>query len=463
MQRSKPKFYAALLFGGAGLFFLLLAVIRTGGLAQGSGGDKLVVQLALCGFAALSLLLIAAQGYSPFLVWAALFPVALAMFLRVLCLDHITQDYVLFLFPWTEAFRTAGGFWALKENIGNYNVPYLYFLAAVSRFRFPDLYAIKLFSIFFDLMLAWGGMRLTRILCGKESLRPLAAFSLLLLLPTVILNGSFWGQCDAIYTAFALHAFASALERKPAASVLLLAVAFSFKLQTVFLIPLWCVLWYAGRVKFRHLLLFPVGYAATIAPALLLGKPLADTLGVYAGQMGEYAGRLTMNAPSVYALIPYGVQVDTTLFSRLGIAAAFVLVLVLLSALYLRRAQLSDRALLTAAVLLAVGVPFLLPTMHERYFFMAEALTVVWACADIRRILQAACVQLASLGGYHAYLLGRYAFPLSLPGFSLAMGGEAFLMLAVLLSAQAALWKDAGFSSPRPGKIIPPNSGGKIV
>ena len=38
------------------------------------------------------------------------------------------------------------------------------------------------------------------------------------------------------------------------------------------------------------------------------------------------------------------------------------------------RRRLDDRALLTCSLLIAVAVPFLLPHMHDRYFFLADAL-----------------------------------------------------------------------------------------
>jgi len=451
MSRPGLKLYIALPLGIAGLALILFTLIKLGGLTQGDTADKLTVGLVLFALATLALLLTAVQGYSTALVWAFLFPIALALFLRVLCLDHSTQDYMLFLSPWAAAFRAGGGFAAVKDNIGNYNVPYLYFMAIISNFKLPDLYAIKLFSIFFDIILAWGGLRLTRVICGLNSLRPAAAFCLLLFLPTVVLNGAYWGQCDAIYAALVLHAIASALDKKPTSSVLLLAVAFSFKLQTIFLIPLWCILWYAGRVKIRHLLLFPAGYALTIAPALLLGKPLTDILGVYVGQMGEYTDRLTLNAPSLYALIPYGTQVNTALISRAGILAAFALVLLLLALLFPLRKRLEDGTILTAAVILAVGIPFLLPYMHDRYFYMADVLTLTWACTDPRRVFHAAGVQVASLGSYHAYLQLQYAFPVTLLGYTFSMGGEALIMLTVLLSAAVILRNE--LSNLNKGKI----------
>jgi len=444
MERPGMKLYHALPWGGAGLALLLATLLKAGGLTLGNAADKLIVALIVCILAALALCVLAAQGYPRTLVWACLFPVALALFLRLLSLDHITLDYEDFLSRWTEAFRAGGGFSALKLDIGNYNVPYLYFLAAVSCAKFPDLYAIKLFSILFDFVLAWGGLRLTRALSGKGSLRPAFAFCLLLLLPTAILNGAYWGQCDSIYASLIMHAIASALRKKPASSVLLLALAFSCKLQSIFLIPLWCILWYSGRIKFRHLLLFPVGYFASIAPALLLGKPLTEILSVYAGQMGQYTHALSLNAPSVFSLIPRNIQVNAGLASSAGIIAAFTLVFLLLALLFPLRRQLEDSVILGSAVILAVGVPFLLPYMHERYFFVADALTLVWACADTRRVFHAAGVQVSSLGGYHAYLRLRYAFPLTLFGYTFPMGAEAVLMLMVLLSAFVIIWNKIG-------------------
>lgn len=226
----------------------------------------------------------------------------------------------------------------------------------------------------FDVLLAWGGYRLVRRLSVPGSYCPCTAFCILLLLPTVVLNGAYWAQCDSIYGALCLHALASALDRRPAGSVVLLALAFSFKLQTVFLVPLWGALWFAGRVRFRDLLLFPATYVLTIVPALFLGKPLGDILGVYFGQAAEYSDYLTLNAPSLYALIPYGAEVDTTLAARLGILAAFLFTVSILLWLLLRRGRLTDRALFTAGAAFAVGIPLLLPHMHDRYFFLADTI-----------------------------------------------------------------------------------------
>lgn len=435
---SRPGPTVACLCAGAGTGLLLESAYRCRFLELGSGGFAAVCLLAL---AALSLLLLGRGGGLSFPgVLVCLLPVGLAFFLRSLCLDHITNDYSAFLSDWVSFFRENGGWAALRFPKGNYNVPYLYFLAAISYLPVPDLYAIKLFSVLFDVILAWGGMRLVRVLTPAGSRAPWVAFCAVLLLPTVILNGAYWGQCDSIYGAFCIHAAASGLERRPSQSVILLALAFSFKLQTVFLLPLWCALWFTGRVKFRHLLLFPAGSAAVCLPALLLGKPLGDILGIYLGQAAQYSDYLTLNAPSVYALIPKGAAVSVPAAARMGVLSAFTAVAALLLLLLFRRHRVTDRVLFLSAVLFAVGIPFLLPHMHDRYFFLADVLTLCWACLRPRRVPFAAAVQAASLSAYYAYLIqGRLS--------SMVWGA---LLLSVVLAAAGVMLARELASSSRP-------------
>lgn len=416
----------------SGLVLLILTVIGAQFLELGTPPARAGVGLLLLLEAALAVCLLRREGCPGMSLLLLVLPVAAALYLRVLCLDHQTADYQTFLAEWVAFFRNNGGFTAVKESVGDYNVPYLYFLAAISCLPIPDLYLIKLFSILFDVLLAWSGLRLSRQFCREGSPVPLVCFSLLLLLPTVVLNSAYWGQCDTLYTSLTLLALSCALEEKPKPSVLLLAVAFSFKLQTVFLIPLWCAFWFTGRVKFRHLLLFPVGYAVTILPALLLGKPLGDILGVYLNQMGEYSS-LSLNAPSIFGFLPYKAQVNSHMASWLGIAAAFVLVLVVLGLLFWRRKRFTPELLLTAAAVLAIGIPFLLPHMHDRYFMLAGVITLVWACTNWRRFPIALLAELSSLSCYGIYLRMHYTFTIFWNGQYYVTAVEALLMLAALV------------------------------
>ncbi|NCE65725.1 conjugal transfer protein TraL [Pseudoflavonifractor sp. 524-17] len=430
---------AAALWPAACGVLSLITLFAVLSLEQGGLGVHLWVGAVLLLLAGLALYLLFRSGCRGQLLWMSLVPIALAFLLRALALDHISYDYRDFLSHWAAFFRENGGFSAVKLPIGDYNAPYLYFMAAISYLPFPDLYAIKLFSILFDVLLAWGGLRLTQALQGREAgPAPLAVFHLLLLLPTVVLNGAFWGQCDSLYGALVLHALAFVFTDRPRASVALLAVAFSFKLQTIFLIPLWGILWFLRRVKFFDLLLFPAVYALTVLPALLLGKPLKDILGVYFQQASQYTHALVFNAPTVFSLIPHGADTTSPLLPKLGIAAAFLLCFFVMGWLFLCRDRAGNEAILAGAAVLALGIPFLLPYMHERYFFLADLVTLIWAARSPRHLPIALLTQLASFGSYCVYLRLKYTLVISLAGRTWVMAGEALVMLAALILALAA-------------------------
>lgn len=427
-----------------GVFGILLGltVWACMGLERGGTGSHIFVAAALLVLAGAAVSLAWAETRDPDQVILLLVPIGAAMLVRALCLDYASGDYNSFLCHWYEYFRSNGGFSAIAGSVGDYNVPYLYFVAAISYLPVPDLYLYKLFSILWDVALAWGCLRLTRSLTRERqgSAAPLIAFGAALLLPAAVLNGAYWGQCDAIYGALCVHAAAQVLEGRSKSSVALMAVAFAFKLQAIFVLPLWGVLWLAGKVKFRELWVFPLTYFAAILPALLLGKPLGDILGVYFNQMGEYS-RLVLNAPSVYQFLPYGAQVDESRAALLGIAAAGALVLALLGMGLRLRGRLDRDTAMAAAVVLCIGVPFFLPHMHERYFFLADVFTLCWACANGRRLPAAVLAGGASLGGYRVYLRLSYNYVVRLGGLTFPMGLEALAMLAALAFA---LWALAG-------------------
>ena len=187
---------------------------------------------------------------------AAAILMALAMGLHAAVLDYKTLDYINFLARWVEFFRIHGGFRALKYSIGNYNIPYLYFLALFSVLPFNDLYMIKVLSTLSDVLLAWSVM----LLCSRftnNRTRLLAAFFTTLFLPTVFLNSAVWGQCDSIYVAPMLLGIYCALNHRPWQSVVLAAVSFGFKLQAVFILPIFAVFLMTGKISWKHLLAFP--------------------------------------------------------------------------------------------------------------------------------------------------------------------------------------------------------------
>ncbi len=351
-----------------------------------------------------------------------------ALLFRLNFFDHQTYDYKDFLQPWIQFFKDSGGFYALRYSIGNYNVPYLYFLALYSYFDPSDwLHLIKLLSVGFDVLCAHAVMKLVSLYTDSET-KLLTAFFGILYLPTVVLNGSVWGQCDVIYAAFGIYGLYLALSERPILSMICFAASFAVKLQAVFLLPVIAVLWFKKYIKLWHGFVFPAAYVVIVLPAVLMGRPFWDTVTLYMNQTGSIGSGLNYNSSSMFAYFPNESAMNIELWSNLGIVLAFGFMAAVLVWLFAKRKQLTKEIILGAALLLCLGIPFLLPHMHDRYFFVADVLSLAFAVVFPKLFVVPVLVQFGSLLGYHAYLKLQYLLPMR-------HGATALLLALVLLTA----------------------------
>ncbi|MBR5343527.1 MAG: DUF2029 domain-containing protein [Oscillospiraceae bacterium] len=363
--------------------------------------------------------------------WSVVATLLLVAFVpRLLALKYETKDYLDFLARWVDFYRQNGGFRAIGKPVGNYNIPYLYFLALFSYSRIKDLYLIKLLSIFFDVLLAWGGMRIVSRLTDKP-LRRVGVFFTLLLLPTVYLNGSVWGQCDSIFVALAVLALADAMEDHPVRAMVMLALSFGFKLQAVFVMPVFALLLFAGKIKWKHLPVFPLTYVILVLPAVIAGRPFKDTIMLYFNQTGSVGSSLNYNSSSIFGIFRHVQNPEAA--ATAAIVAAFLFMLLVIAVCGMHYERLNDRTILIAAVLLAIGIPFLLPHMHDRYFFAADALSVILVFSLPLLAPVAALTQFASLLGYYAYLVMKFLLYMDRGSWALI---AALIVLGVSLACE---------------------------
>ncbi|MFG2915358.1 glycosyltransferase 87 family protein [Kitasatospora sp. NPDC048298] len=382
---------------------------------------------------------------------AAVTAVALALLLRGLLLEYESPDWHYFLGPWYGYIEAKGGFQALGDiGFSDYNVPYLYLMAALGYLPVPGMAAVKCVSILFDLALAYYTHRIVS-LCGPyRPWRPFAAAVTVLFLPTVVTNSGWWGQADAIFTAFLIGGVHHLLRGRPWWTCSFFGIALAFKLQAVFLFPLLLVVVLYRRIPWRCLLAVPAVYLALDVPALLLGADPWPLLTVYARQTGTYRD-LTLNAPSVYQFVSVPPGGDDPV-RRAGVLVAGVLVLALV-ALAVRAVRRTDggaepgrstegggqtgltgTTILLLATVFAIAVPFLLPSMHERYFYVADVLSVIVAFQRPRQLWYLpVLVQLSSFGSYLKFIAPGVAPYLSMP----AHGALMLLALIAVLRATA--------------------------
>ncbi|MET8148066.1 hypothetical protein ACIBSW_01150 [Actinoplanes sp. NPDC049668] len=325
----------------------------------------------------------------------------LAVAIRWVGRHEMTADMRIF-FIWYRKLDAAGGWSGLSQEIGNYNAPFLYILALLTYLPGSTLMKIKMAWVLFDVLLVYFGYRIVALRRPGWRIPVLAAL-VLAFLPTVVINSSLYGQCDAMWAAFALGGVYYLLRERPWVAVTLFTVALSVKPQAIFIFPLPALLVLAGSLRWRTLLAVPLVYVVLDLPAVLAGRDPVELLTLYSpSRQAAYVPALTSNAASVYAFLPVHTRLDT--LKTLGYVFAAVLVVGVIYTLIAARVRLDAARIMTAATFFVILVPFLLPGMHERYFFLADVMTVVLAFYRPRLWPVALLVQAASLLSYLPFL-----------------------------------------------------------
>jgi Gpi18-like mannosyltransferase len=359
--------------------------------------------------------------------------VALALALRLALFPYETYDSRNFLTPWYDHLR-QNGFQGFKTGFSDYTPPYLYLLWLATYLPIPKLYAIKSISLLGDFALAFVVLLVVRF---KYDRRPvsLGAFAAVLFAPTIFFNSSLWGQCDAIYATFLLAALYCLLKRWAGRALLFFSIALAFKLQALFLLPLFVILWAKGEVPLKYFLLLPAVYVALCIPALLAGRPLQDLMTIYLEQTNTYR-RLTSSAPNLYQWLP-----DNAVFGRAGLIFAVTLVGSLCYACLKSAARWGKHLTVRLALASALLVPFALPYMHERYFYTADCIAIVYGFYFPRRFYVPLAVVTISLFSYFPFLFSDMTV-IKLPYLAL-------LLAIVLIIVLVDLGKDL-YRTPKP-------------
>ena len=338
-----------------------------------------------------------------------------ALIMRYALRNVVAGDYKMFFEPWVATLREAGGGikgLSAEFEYVDYTTPYLTILSFISICPFLNtLLLMKLVSIFFDFVAAFAGMAIVYDRT-KNMTYGILGYGALLMVPTVLTNGAMWAQCDIIFTSFVLWSLYFMLKDKPAWSMAFYGIAFAFKLQTLFLAPLYVILWMKGKVKLKHFLFLPLMYVIGMIPSLLAGKSFWELISVYFfqanGQMDIYA--LSHKFPNIYQLI----GTDSFLFeyADAGIWVTLGALMILMYCFARKQYEMNACLLLRMGMLLTMTVVFFLPHMHERYAILVDVMAIVYVFFDFRKLYIPVLTILCSFAGYTVYLAQNNIIPM---------------------------------------------------
>lgn len=320
-------------------------------------------------------------------------------FIALVDYNNGVTDYNNALVPWINLYKNLGFVNGLSQEIGDYYVPYNLFLAIVSLFNIEPFYPIVILSTIFDYLIVFAVYKLLKLFIGSNS-DPSPLFThikssdikciamLFSIFPMVIINSSVFKQCDSIYTALLLLSLCFFLRKNFNASFILVGIAFSFKLQTLFLLPFFITAYFKTKeFSITKFFWIPVIFIFSGLPAIACGRSVMDTYTVYLNQTSAYHS-MFMNFPSIYAI---GMTEQKVFFPLSFVILLTIFVIFFIFIMRNRNSLSLALWLYLAAWCFHTCVEFL-PNMHERYDYFPIILLTFIMLLFRKQILIPVCI-----------------------------------------------------------------------
>lgn len=362
------------------------------------------------------------KGNSIFYSIAIFILIILAIILRIYLLPFFNNDLSVAFVPWFEYLINHNGLFAIHDlAVGSaiiapfsYSPPYLYLLAAAIPLSslVPSLYVIKIVSGLFDFVSAFFVFKIIE-LKYPLGIKKWIGFLCVCFAPTVFINSAYWGQIDGIYSSFLIISMYFLLSRKPALSLIFFSTALAFKIQAIIFAPIFVVLLFRRKIQWQLFFLIPATYFLWMIPAYLLGYPITGTFSTYLSGT-NYLHSLTMNAPNIYVALSNQYY---DILMPLGLILGVIICGFLIWMAIHKKIDSSYTGVLFFIVLMTIIIPFVLPKMHDRYFYPAAMFAIILPFYLPKLRLVPIALQSTSLLSYTSFLRGREILPLAVPAF----------------------------------------------
>lgn len=324
--------------------------------------------------------------------------------IRIMQLRYISGDMKSCLFKWFNYMKINGGLHALKSSIGDYNVLYETVLALLTYISGSELFLIKAVSIFFDYLLAGAVGYLVFILTNNRKKAYLASF-VCIMHPVVYFNSAIWGQCDSIYVFFIIVSIIFLIKNKYLYSFIYLGIAFSFKLQAVFILPFY-LFYYIYKKDFSCLYFFLIPIVTFLSSiiAMIYGRGVFEFIRIYFKQVKEYPF-FNVSYPGFWNYF-----VDSSKFydmKYIYMASVFAVIMCALISVinfWFNRTQFDNIMLLKHAFITTYSLIYFLPCMHERYSYLVIVLALIIAVVDRNTLQKFIVLSAVDVSTYSVFL-----------------------------------------------------------
>ena len=373
---------------------------------------------------------------------------SLALFARAIYWAKRPPDLGIYLEPWLNHIVHYGPIGAFAHPFSNYEPAYLYLLAlgSLAHGVLAPITIIKLISVAGTLFLT---VALADLLKTAGARSRAALF--VLVLPSVAINDTLLAQCDAMWAGACAFGLAAMMRGRTVAALVWCGVAISFKAQAAFIAPVIIGAMIGRRTPLWQWAIPAAVFLASLVPAWLAGWPMLKLLTVYLEQakLDQIPGQLA----NPWMLGTIVAEQASAHWFILGYAAAIgaALAIIALAA----RSWRDPHFLLLLGAISGTALPFLLPKMLERYYFLGDAMTLALylTLRERHSLMAVRGVQAASILSHLTYL---YFIDRPYPALLGAIcAGIALVAMCRLAAPQL---RDLINSLPAPGRV--PSSSG---
>ena len=340
---------------------------------------------------------------------------ALALAVRIREFNFVSGDMRYFLVYWYSFLQHNGGLFAIKDLVTDYEPLYLTIIALLTYIKAYPVYLIKTVSVIGDFLLAFACVRLVKILLKDTNknvnLYGIVTYAIILFLPTVVLNSSKWGQCDALYTAFIILAFGDLYEKKYNRMFVFLGIAFAFKLQTILILPLFITVYFAKKeYHWYQFLIIPAMLVICAVPAICFGMPFKYIFTGFFIHTAKYNEFLSCNFFNIYNFISTKNIDIINIIIKVGVLVALIVDFIIFIFTLKYKEKLNNENILFLGIIYMILETFFLPEMHDRYLFVGEMLAIIYAITYRKNYLLAVYLNAQSLWLYYCFLYNAFYF-----------------------------------------------------
>jgi len=201
------------------------------------------------------------------------------------------------------------------------------------------------------------------------------------------------------------------LNEKYIKSFILLGVSFSLKLQFIFILPVFIILYISkNKYSILNFLIIPIVNFILCLPAIIMGNSIKNVMLMYFKKTQNFKEHIVMIYPNIYAIIPGKVDI----FCKVRILFTIMICASMMAYVIFKNVKWNSEKILTLSLWFVVIVSFFLPRMQDRYMFVGEILSILCYIVYKKNLHLVICTNIIALIVYSKYLFGTKNFNYSL-------------------------------------------------